>query len=131
VSSACWDEGSRRAQFRLECGEPGQCLPFLVYLRNYVRDSVAVDVSALSASCRVRLVRPSLVSAAVAAALKPTVRPGDRAMAVLVADRFRMTASVTCLERGREGDVIRVRASDGHIFRARVSGPGRLEALPQ
>ncbi len=32
-SSRCWDEGPRRTQFRLECGEPGQCLPFLVYLR--------------------------------------------------------------------------------------------------
>jgi flagella basal body P-ring formation protein FlgA len=42
-----------------------------------------------------------------------------------------MTASVTCLERGRQGEVIRVRAPDGHIFRARISGPALLEALPQ
>lgn len=32
-----------------------------------------------------------------------------------------MTAIVTCLERGREGQVIRVRSQDGHIFRARIS----------
>ena len=68
VSSACWDEGPRRTQFRLECGEPGQCLPFLVYLHNpylhnvylhnyvhndvhnYVRDDQ--NASARAESCR-------------------------------------------------------------------------------
>jgi flagella basal body P-ring formation protein FlgA len=50
---------------------------------------------------------------------------------VFVSSGFRMTASVTCLERGREGEIIRVRGLDGHIFRARVSGPALLEALPQ
>lgn len=32
VTSACRDAGPERTQFRLECGETGQCLPFLVYL---------------------------------------------------------------------------------------------------
>src|ERR1700687_2901519 len=55
VSSACWDEGPRRTQFRLECGEPGQCLPFLVYLHNaylhsYVRDDQ--NTSAQAGACR-------------------------------------------------------------------------------
>ena len=62
---------------------------------------------------------------------KLAVHPGDRATAVFVADRLRMTASVTCLDRGREGEIIRVRGIDGHIFRARISGPARLEAVPQ
>jgi len=30
-----------------------------------------------------------------------------------------------------EGEVIRVRGQDGYVFRARISGPGLLEALPQ
>jgi len=50
---------------------------------------------------------------------------------VFLTNRLRMTASVTCLERGREGEVIRVRSQDGHIFRARISGPALLEVLPQ
>jgi flagella basal body P-ring formation protein FlgA len=50
---------------------------------------------------------------------------------VFVSDRLRMTASVTCLERGREGEVIRVRGEEGNIFRARISGPARLEVMPQ
>jgi flagella basal body P-ring formation protein FlgA len=59
------------------------------------------------------------------------VRAGDRAVAVFLTNRLRMTASVTCLEHGREGEVIRVRSQDGHIFRARISGPALLEVLPQ
>ncbi|MGD0791579.1 MAG: hypothetical protein ABR920_07390 [Terriglobales bacterium] len=133
VSSACWDEGPRRSQFRLECGAPGQCLPFLVY----VHDSLNADAGARAGSCRLALgPRPESGSRPAPAASpkpspKPTVRAGDPARAVLLANGFRMTASVTCLERGREGEVIRVRGLDGHVFRARVSGPALLEALPQ
>src|SRR5213594_5030106 len=31
VSMVCWDAGLRRAQFQLECREPGHCIPFLAY----------------------------------------------------------------------------------------------------
>jgi flagella basal body P-ring formation protein FlgA len=62
---------------------------------------------------------------------KPVLRAGDRATAVFLSNRLRMAASVTCLERGREGEVIRVRSQDGRVFRARISGPARLEVLPQ
>lgn len=130
VSSACWDEGPRRTQFRLECGEPGQCLPFLVYLHNaylhnYLRDDQTASVRA--GSCRLasqprRVLEPSA---------KPVLRAGDRATAVFLSNRLRMTASVICLERGREGAVIRVRSQEGRVFRARISGPARLEVLPQ
>ena len=134
VASACWDDGPRRTQFRLECGEPGQCLPFLVYLHNvylhnHVHDYVGDDqnASARAESCRPasqprRVPEPSP---------KPVLRAGDRATAVFLSNRLRMTASVICLERGREGEVIRVRSHDGRVFRARISGPARLEALPQ
>jgi len=133
VSSACRDEGPRRTQFRVECGEPGQCLPFLVY----VHDSLNAEAGAGAGSCRLALgprpesgLRPA-PAASPKPSPKPTVRAGDPARAVLLANGFRMTASVTCLERGREGEVIRVRGLDGHVFRARISGPARLEALPQ
>jgi len=123
VSSSCWDEGLRRTQFRLECGAAGQCLPFLAYLREPVNAGATGRV----ASCRLT----SRLHAELKAVPKPTVRAGDRATAVFVADRLNMTAGVTCLEPGREGDVIRVRRQDGHVFRARISGPDRLEVLPQ
>jgi hypothetical protein len=135
VSSACWDEGPRRTQFRLECGEPGQCLPFLVYLHNvylhdvYLYDHVRddQDASARAGPCRpAPQPRPAPKPSP-----KPVLRAGDRATAVFLSNRLRMTASVTCLERGREGEVIRVRSQDGRVFRARISGPARLEVLPQ
>ena len=139
VSSVCWDAGPRRTQFRLECGAPGQCLPFLVYVRdsagNDVRGSFNADASARAGSCRLAGgVRPAPQPRLAPVAPpqpppKPTVRAGDPATAVFLADRLRMTASVTCLERGREGEVIRVRGPDGRIFQARISGPGLLEVL--
>jgi hypothetical protein len=143
VSSACWDEGPRRTQFRLECGEPGQCLPFLVYLHNpylhnvylhnhvhnYVREDQ--NASARAESCRPASEPRRAPEVSPKPSPKPGLRAGDRATAVFLSNRLRMTASVTCLERGREGEVIRVRSEDGHVFRARISGPARLEVLPQ
>ena len=147
VTSACWDEGPRRTQFRLECGEPGQCLPFLVYLHNpylhnvylhndvhnYVHNYVREDqnASARAASCRPALEPRRAPEPSPKPSPKPVLRAGDRATAVFLSNRLRMTASVICLERGREGEVIRVRSQDGRVFRARISGPARLEALPQ
>jgi hypothetical protein len=134
VASVCWDDGPRRTQFRLECSASGECLPFLVYLRSEIPAEVPSEVlgstdrhpEAWFESCRLPSSHPAPVDSA-----RLDVRQGDRATAVFVTTRLRMTASVTCLERGREGEVIRVRAADGHVFRARVSGPNRLEALPQ
>jgi hypothetical protein len=132
VLTACWDKGPRRTQFRLECSEPAQCLPFLVYLHGvYLHDDDHVgddeNANARRGSCR----PASEPSHAMESSPKPLLRPGDRATAVLLSKRLRMTASVTCLERGREGEVIRVRSQDGRVFRARISGPARLEALKQ
>lgn len=139
VSSACWDKGPRRTQFRLECGEPGECLPFLVYVHDRVHDRGDdhgddrgnADSGARAGPCRMASGRHAARGVSPKPLLKPTVRAGDRATAVFVSDRLRMTASVTCLERGREGEVIRVRGEEGNIFRARISGPARLEVMPQ
>jgi len=134
VSSACWDEGPRRTQFHLECDEPGHCLPFLVYLHNaYLhnpgRDYVGDDQNA---SARAGSCRPASQSRQTPEpSPKPVLRAGDRATAVFLSNRLRMTASVTCLERGREGEVIRVRSQDGRVFRALISGPARLEVVSQ
>jgi hypothetical protein len=126
VSSACWDEGPERTQFRLECGEPGQCLPFLAYVHVQNRDA-----GARAGSCRLESPSRPAPEAPVKPLEKPAVRAGDRATAVFLSARLRISASVTCLERGREGEVIRVRNEDGQIFRARISGPALLEAVPQ
>jgi flagella basal body P-ring formation protein FlgA len=62
---------------------------------------------------------------------KDIVHVGDRATVVFLGSRLHLTTLVTCLERGVEGAIVRVRNEDGQIFRARVSAPARLEALTQ
>jgi hypothetical protein len=126
VASACWDEGSARTQFRLECAEPGQCLPFLAYVQVRVGGE-----STRAGSCRTKSELHAVAEASLKSLAKPTVHPGDRATAVFLSARLRISANVTCLERGREGEVIRVRGEDGQVFRARISGPTLLEAVPQ
>lgn len=117
VAAACWDADLARVEFRLQCREPGQCIPFFAYLRTSERT--------IFESCR------SCSSSASPLPKKVAVRAGERAMVVFVADRLRLTTFVICLERGTEGQIIRVKNQDGRIFRARVAAPALLEALPQ
>jgi hypothetical protein len=148
VASSCWEEGSGRLEFLLQCAEPGECLPFLVFLNGSTSsptsnllsksaveklDSFYAQVNARTRSCRVRSGTHSAPSARIRpdSAAKSLVRSGEEATAEFVGSGMRMTASVTCLERGGQGEVIRVRGVDGNIFRARISGPGRLQVLPQ
>ena len=149
VDSACWDEGRQRLQFRLQCAAPGGCLPFLAYLNGshlHKVDFQSVDFESIGlhdtagagpedAACRV--VAGPRVSAQYSSRLasksslqpasQPTMRPGDPATAVFTGNGMRMTANVTCLDRGREGETVRVRGPDGNVFRARISGPATLE----
>jgi hypothetical protein len=139
VASACWDERRERVQFRLECAAPGECLPFIAYLNRGQLQSVDLHAAGGAvredAACRViagtRLAGPSAAKLASKStsqsALQPMMRPGDPAIAVFVGNGMRMTASVTCLDRGREGESVRVRGPDGNVFRARISGPASLE----
>jgi Chaperone for flagella basal body P-ring formation len=136
VASACWDQGAQRTQFRMECSEPGQCLPFLAYIHNIRVADLRTDEpgsgsSAFASSCGLASESHPAPGALPKSIAEPTLRPGDRATTVFASGVLRITASVTCLDRGRPGDVIRVRNEDGEIFRARISGPARLEAVEQ
>jgi hypothetical protein len=122
VAAVCWDTGPGRVEFRLECREPGQCIPFLAYLR---ATDVRMTERRIAGSCRSGSRSPS------AQPKKVAVRAGERAIVVLVADRLRLTTSVICLERGAEGEIIRVKNQDGRIFRARIAAPALLEVLAQ
>jgi len=125
VAGACWDPVREMAQFRIECAQPGQCIPFLVHARidRAQFDLFAANRGGLDASCR------STPPSAERHSNRPVVRPGDRAQVLFIGTHMRLSSAVTCLERGSEGDIIRVRNEDGHIFRARVSGPGLLEVV--
>jgi len=142
VASQCWDEGPKRAQFRMECGEAGQCLPFLVYLHDSGRApnnapeeaQGFVNARGVAGLCRpLSELRHSASASRSASVLpsKPTITVGQHATAVFLTQNLRMSASVICLERGSEGDVIRARSQNGEVFRARISGPAMLQALPE
>lgn len=123
VSSLCSVAGDGWARVTLRCDEGGACLPFFVYVRRHE--------SWRAAACDlVRLPNPQSSYRPVAVPA-PVVRAGDRATAVLITAGLRITAAVTCLDRGARGEVIRVRGAEGSVFRARVSGPALVEALPQ
>jgi len=126
VSMVCWDADLGRAQFQLECREPGQCVPFLAYAEAGRSTAMGPEKIARS-SCR----NGSPQRTAPSATRKAIVRSGDRATVLFRGSQLNLTAQVTCLERGAAGDVIRVRNQDGRIFRARLSAPARLEALSQ
>jgi hypothetical protein len=126
VSMVCWDADLGRAQFQLECREPGQCVPFLAYA-DAARSTAMGSQKIAGSACRA----PSRPRAVAAGPHKDMIRVGDRATVVFRGTRLNLTALVTCLERGAEGAIVRVRNQDGQIFRARVSAPARLEALTQ
>jgi hypothetical protein len=125
VSMVCWNADLGRAQFQLECREPGQCVPFLAYAEAG-RSTAMGSQRMAGSSCR-----NSRQRFTAAATRKGIVRPGDRASVLFRGNRLNLTTLVTCLERGAAGDVIRVRNQDGKVFRARISAPDRLEALSQ
>lgn len=115
VVESCWDLNLSRQQFRVECRPSGHCVPFLVYVKGRTTGEFCQTVAKHK----------------IGTAHRPLVRAGDRATVVYNRDRMRLTTFVTCLDGGAEGDVIRVRNQDGHIFRARISSATLLEALPR
>jgi Chaperone for flagella basal body P-ring formation len=115
VRSVCWDQDAQRVRFQLACTHPGECLPFLAYVRTASGGAFA--------GCR----QESSPHAARSAA-GPVVRAGGRATAVLSSSGIRINAAVTCLQGGNLGNIIRVRGREGRIFPARVIGPSLVEA---
>ena len=118
VTAVCRDADAARVRFRLECQAAGACLPFFAYAR--------MESHAQAVSCQVPRKQASTAGAAT-----PAVRAGERATAVLVASGIRMTAPVTCMDRGARGEIIRVRGGEGRIFRARVTAPALVEVVGQ
>lgn len=124
VSMVCWDADLGRAQFQLECRQPGQCVPFLAYA-DAGRSTAMGSEKIAGSSCRAG----SRPRAFASVPHKDLIRVGDRATVVFRGSQLHLTALVTCLEHGAEGAIVRVRNQDGQIFRARVSAPAQLEAL--
>jgi hypothetical protein len=123
VAGGCWEESRARMMLRLEC-EIGTCNPFIAYLRAE-KEVLAAPGTSLS-DCRIHPKSNRSPEPAQA-----VVQPGQRATVLFAGSGLRVSTEVTCLEHGVEGEMIRVRNRDGGVFRARVSGPGTLQAVAQ
>src|SRR5712692_3757702 len=146
VASLAWDGVLHFLQLRLRCGTPGDCLPFLVQI--HMSQAVA---SRVMASRVMGWQDPSIQLAVAGTEPHPSASPakssaqhfpignasvglrlverGELATLILKGDGIRMSVEVICLDRGSEGQEIRVRSKKGlRVFRARVVGPGILEA---
>jgi hypothetical protein len=123
VEHVNWDAQRRAFQFRIACSAPQRCLPFLVHARvgetkaALIRESLDIVGEGERPTRRVRLrtgghsPNRSLVS------------PGRPATLLVERDGMRIRASVTCLERGGKGEIVRVRLHDTRqLFRAQVIG---------
>jgi Chaperone for flagella basal body P-ring formation len=130
VATACWDALLARLEFRIECREQRQCMPFLAYVRR-TSSGESENASKIYAACRPGSGAEKNLLSGSQHSIQPVIRSGQRATVVFLGTRLRLTSAVTCLERGSAGDVIRVRNQDGATFRARVAGPGLLEVLEQ
>jgi hypothetical protein len=114
VSSVCWDQDAQRVRFQIKCGQQGECLPFLAYVRTAPRTNAP--------ACRMESARAARNSS------EPGPRAGARATAVFSRAGIRINTAVTCLQGGDRGDIIRVRGYEGRIFRARIIGPSLVDA---
>ena len=123
VAGLCWEDRMERVAFRLECTRGGGCLPFLVY--GGIKQLHASGKIEIAATCS----RQAGTPAAKTVHKEIVVRAGDRATVMFRGDQLQVSVPVTCVERGAEGEIIRVRNADGVLFRARVLGTALLEAL--
>lgn len=129
VRAVTWDAPMRQLQFRLHCVPNETCRDFLAYLQD-PSESLAQEMAKLGGS-------NNAGTKTIDASKKVTADPvlierGRKVRLVMQGDGIEISTSVICLERGRAGQKIRVRAADGnHIFRAEVVNRDVLWSRPE
>lgn len=119
IQSVRWDAVFHVFEFRLRCQPAGGCLPFLVRVPG---EPTQPSPQALLEQRSER--RPPKPLSDV-----PWVRPGQTVSLIWVEGGMRLWRQVVCLDLGRAGQQVRTRTQpEGRIVRARVTGPGLLEA---
>ena len=97
--------GDHRTMVRLDCADPGQCLPFFVAVRSSPTNGpllALADSDPSSAAIPAMRPRPGAF----------TVRAGSPATLLLDSNRVHIRLSVICLENGAAGQTIRVTSKD-------------------
>jgi hypothetical protein len=112
-----WNAGLHRWEFALRCGQPEECVPFLVWAKTKSASPQSVQNSkqGLSEKPRAAAGGPGLI------------RPGESATLVWDQGGIRVVLPVTCLDGGGMGQSIRVRVRNSdRMLRAQVAGAGRV-----
>jgi hypothetical protein len=106
--------GDHRTMVRLDCADPGQCLPFFVAVRSSPTNGpllALADSDPSSAAIPAMRPRPGAF----------TVRAGSPATLLLDSNRVHIRLSVICLENGAAGQTIRVTSKDHRqVYNAEV-----------
>jgi hypothetical protein len=127
-----WDALLGRWEFQLRCRNRQQCVPFLVSAKAENRPELQAGAGQKQA--RLTVVRASgpIMFAGKRRPGAPAVEAGQNAKVSWSKAGLEISAQVVCLERGVEGQWIRVRPREGRgrVLRARVAGKGRLVAEP-
>jgi hypothetical protein len=115
--------GDRKVMVRLECANPGECLPFIVAVRRGGADQQQLapssELQPLSSSGKSRLSEPTRSSDA--------LRVGSTAVLLLDGTHVHIQLPVVCLENGSIGQSIRVATRDRRLtFTAEIVSDSTL-----
>lgn len=118
VQNRIWNRPLQSWEFLTHCERPEDCVPFLVRVRS---EGPAPDIRPVASSHNTQLVSDgSLLVAA-----------GQKKRLVWVQKGIRAAVPAVCLDRGRAGDLVRVRLlSNGLLLTAIVTATGELEVRP-
>lgn len=128
VRAVTWDAPTRQLQFRLHCVPDETCRDFLVSLQN-PPERLAQGIEKLSVSPTATKIADASKTATDGPVL---IERGRKVRLLMQGGGIEITTSVICLERGRAGQKIRVRAADGnHVFQAEVVNRDLLWSRPE
>ncbi len=115
-----WNARLRRWEFALRCVKPQDCVPFLVW--------AVANPGVAAAGVSAGLLRPEAPPAE--RNLEDLIKPGQSAILIWERESIRVAVTVTCLDAGRVGEVIRVRIQNAsRILRAEVLADRTLRAV--
>jgi hypothetical protein len=129
VRAANWDSRMRQLRFRLRCVPDETCRDFLVSLQN-PPETLAQEMQKLGwGNNRATKTTDASQNSADGPVL---IERGRRVRLLMHGDGIEITTSVICLERGRAGQKIRVRAAGGRrVFQAEVVNRELLWSRPE
>jgi len=128
VRSVVSDSAKHQLEFRVREGPDEACHDFLVYLQN-PPESLAQAI-AKSGGNHPATKTPGAIKNPDAGPI--LIEPGRRVRLLMQGDGIQISLSVICLERGRAGQKIRVRAAGGTlVFQAEVVNRDLLRSGPE